>query len=496
MPRTLEKITAGLGAFAAGSGIGRGDAEVFGVNADSRKIKSGYIFVAIPGTVVDGVKFVDRAIELGAIAIVLGKDAICEIPDQIAVLRVDNPRAALAHLAARFYDAQPDCVAAVTGTNGKSSVVAFVRQMWEAMGMLSASLGTVGIDHPGGFKKLEHTTPDPVAIHQELALLAKQGVDHLAIEASSHGLEQHRLDGVNVCVGAFTNFSQDHLDYHKTFEAYFAAKMRLFDEVICAGCAAVINADCAEADKVREHAEKRGARVLTVGRKGDDLQLLEQSPLGLGQELRVKGRTGTYKVYLPLVGGFQASNALVAAGMVVAAGGSEAVALKTFENLKGAKGRLELVDRSKNGAAIFVDFAHTPDALELSLQALRPFADGKLVVVFGCGGDRDKAKRPLMGKVAAKHADMVYVTDDNPRSEDAAQIRADVLAGCPGATEIGDRQEAISTAVAGLNKGDVLLIAGKGHEEGQIIGDKIVAFSDHEAVAVALGRKPSQGAAA
>lgn len=487
MIKTFEKICTGLGDLK----METGDLEITGINADSRLIKPGYLFAALEGSIVNGEKFIDKAIENGAVAVLVSTQYKEIIPDGIAVLRAELPRAALAKVAARFFGVQPDCVTAVTGTNGKSSVVAFVRQFWEAMGMRAASLGTVGIDHPGGFKKLAHTTPDPVAIHKALAELADDGVDHLALEASSHGLEQNRLDGVNICVGAFTNFSQDHLDYHQTFEAYFAAKMRLFDELICEGCAAVINADCTEAEKVIDHAQKRGARIFTVGEKGKDLQLLSQEPMGLGQALKIKGSERTYNVFLPLVGNFQASNALVAAGMVIAAGGSEAVAIKTFENLRGAKGRLELVERTNNGAAIFVDFAHTPDALELSLEALRPFSDGKLVVVFGCGGDRDKGKRPLMGEVAARLADKVIVTDDNPRGEVPAQIRSDVKSGCPDATEIGDRQTAISTAIGELKDGDVLLIAGKGHEDGQIVGDKVIPFSDHDAVQIAL-----EGAAA
>ena len=460
--------------------------KICGLSADSRLIKPGFLFAALPGTVVDGAKFIDKAVANGAVAVLLSNGVDVEIPRGVVVLRAEQPRAVLAHLAARFYDRQPDCVVAVTGTNGKSSVVAYVRQMWEAMGMRAASLGTVGIEHPDGFDKLDHTTPDPVEIHEALARLGKNGVDHLALEASSHGLEQNRLDGIKICVGGFTNFSQDHLDYHKTFEAYFAAKMRLFDELICEGCAAVINVDAPESSDVIKHAKKRKSRILTVGAKGKDLKLLKQSPLGLGQVLQIKGREDTYNVYLPLVGEFQASNALVAAGMVIAVGGSEAIAIKTFENLKGAKGRLELVERSNEGAAIFVDFAHTPDALELSLKALKPFAEGRLVVIFGCGGDRDKGKRPLMGKVACQLADKVIVSDDNPRGESAAQIRKEALVGCPEATEIGDRQLAISTAIADLRKGDVLLIAGKGHEEGQIVGDKVIPFSDHQAVAIAI----------
>jgi len=465
---------------------GHEEVELTGISADSRSIKPGFLFAALPGSVVDGAKFIDKAIENGAVVILLSGESDAKIPDGLTVVRAEEPRAILAHLAARFYGRQPDCVVAVTGTNGKSSVVAFIRQMWETMGMRAASLGTVGIEHPDGYEKLEHTTPDPVAMHEALAKLAKNGVDHLALEASSHGLEQNRLDGIKICVGGFTNFSQDHLDYHKTFEAYFAAKMRLFDDLICKGCAAVINADSDHADEVIEHAKRRGARIMTVGEKGKYLKLLKHTSLGLGQVLHIKGHEGTYNVYLPLVGEFQVSNALVAAGMVIAAGGSEAIAIKAFENLRGAKGRLELVERSREGAAIFVDFAHTPEALEVSLKALRPFADGRLLVVFGCGGDRDKGKRPLMGKVAAKLADKVFITDDNPRSEAPEQIRKETLVGCPDATEIGDRQQAITTAIEELQEGDVLLIAGKGHEEGQIVGDKIIPFTDHRAVAIAI----------
>jgi len=485
MVRTFEMLCEGLGELKSPAA----SVDIYGISADSRTVEPGFLFAALPGTIVDGAQFIGKALENGAVAIVVASDADVEIPDGIAVVKTAEPRAALAQIAARFYGGQPDCVTAVTGTNGKSSVVAFVRQMWQAMGIRAASLGTVGIDYPDGFEKLEHTTPDPVALHEVLARLVQNHIDHLALEASSHGLEQNRLDGINICVGAFTNFSQDHLDYHKTFEAYFAAKMRLFDDLLSPGGAAVINADSDQADKVIAHAKRHGARIFTVGKLGRDLKLLEQTPMGLGQLLKIKGAHQTYKVYLPLVGNFQASNALVAAGMVVASGGSEAVAIKTFENLKGARGRLELVDRTEQGAAIFVDFAHTPEALELSLQALKPFADGRLVVVFGCGGDRDKGKRPLMGKVACQLADKVYVTDDNPRGEVPGDIRANALAGCPDATEIGDRQQAIASAIQELEKGDVLLIAGKGHEEGQIVGDKVLPFSDHEAVRLVIEGK-------
>ena len=456
--------------------------EVHGLSADSREIKKGFVFAALPGTVVDGAKFIDKAVANGAVAVIVQTGVKTNVGDNVAVIEADEPRQALALMAADFYAGQPDCIAAVTGTNGKSSIVAFVRQIWQSMGLRAASLGTVGIDYPGGFEKLAHTTPDPVSMQKALEKLAKKSVTHLALEASSHGLEQHRLDGIQICVGGFTNFSQDHLDYHKTFEAYFAAKMRLFDELLAPGSAAVINVDSDKAAEVLARVKARGLRILTVGKAGEHLKLLSQKSMALGQLLEIQGVEQTYKVFLPLVGAFQAENALVAAGLVIAAGGSEAIAIKSLEDLRGAKGRLELVDRSKDDAAIFVDFAHTPDALKLSIQALRPFADGKLVVVFGCGGDRDKGKRPLMGKVAADFADVVYVTDDNPRGEDPSVIRSETMAGCPDAVEIGDRSKAIETAIKSLEKGDVLLIAGKGHEEGQIVGDKIIPFTDHEAV--------------
>ncbi len=458
------------------------DIEVHGLSADSREIKKGFVFAALPGTIVDGANFIDKAVANGAVAVIVQLGVKVDVGADVAVIEADEPRQMLALMAANFYAGQPDCIAAVTGTNGKSSIVAFVRQIWQLMGLRAASIGTVGIDYPGGFEKLAHTTPDPVSMQKALEKLAKKSVTHLALEASSHGLEQHRLDGVQICVGGFTNFSQDHLDYHKTFEAYFAAKMRLFDELLAPGGAAVINADSAKAADVLTHVKARGLRILTVGKAGKDLKLLDQEAMGLGQLLTIQGLEQTYKVFLPLVGTFQAENALVAAGLVIAAGGSEAIAVKSFENLKGAKGRLELVDRTDVGAGIFVDFAHTPEALKLSIEALRPFADGKLVVVFGCGGDRDKGKRPLMGKVAADFADVVYVTDDNPRGEEPSIIRSETMVGCPDAIEIGDRSKAIETAIKSLEKGDVLLIAGKGHEEGQIVGDKIIPFTDHGAV--------------
>ncbi len=460
--------------------------KIKGISADSRKIKPGFMFAALDGTVVDGARFVDSAIANGAVCILASVDADIDVPDKVVVLRDDNPRRALAKIVGRYYGAQPDCITAVTGTNGKSSVVAFVRQIWERMGLRAASMGTIGVEWPGGFKKLAHTTPDPVQIHKRLRKLARKSVTHLAVEASSHGLSQYRLDGINICAGAFTNLSRDHLDYHKDFDNYFEAKMRLFDELLRPGLPAVINMDSEHADAVLEHVERRGLVAFKVGKKGEQIKLIENQPMGLGQLLTIETGFGRHKVFLPLVGEFQASNALVAAGIVIASGGSPDVAIKSLEDIKGAKGRLELVAETSSGATIFVDYAHTPDALKIAMQALRPFVKSRLVVVFGAGGDRDPGKRALMGKMVSELADIAYVTDDNPRTEDAGAIRAQIMAGCPQAIETGDRAAAIDQAVASLQKGDVLLVAGKGHEQGQIIGEKSIPFSDHEAVSAAI----------
>ena len=465
----------------------QGEIAVGGLSSDSRQVKPGYVFAALEGVNADGASFAAKAVEAGAVAIVAGPDSRIDVPGGVVVLRHENPRHALARMAANFYARQPGCVVAVTGTNGKSSVVAFVRQIWEAMGLCGASLGTVGVNWGGGEEKLAHTTPDPVTLHAMISQLSGRGISHLAVEASSHGLEQHRLDGLSLCAGAFTNFSRDHLDYHASEEDYFNAKMRLIDDLLEAGSPVVVNMDDKRAGEVIRRADRADLRVLQVGRKASDLRLDKIRPLGLGQELQITGGQGRYKVYLPLVGAFQAANALVAAGLVIASGGSEAVAIKVFENLKGARGRLELVDRTSAGAPVFVDYAHTPDALKTALEALRPFARGALKVVIGAGGDRDCGKRVLMGRAAARFADEVIVTDDNPRSENPAVIRKAILEGCPEATEIGDRAVAIDSAIRSLAPDDVLLVAGKGHEQGQIVGDRVLPFSDHEAVLAVTG---------
>jgi UDP-N-acetylmuramoyl-L-alanyl-D-glutamate--2,6-diaminopimelate ligase len=378
-------------------------------------------------------------------------------------------------------------IAGITGTSGKTSVAAFTRQIWHALGHRAASIGTVGVVAPSGETYGSLTTPDPVALHRTIDGLAGDSVTHLAIEASSHGLDQHRLDGLRMMVGAYTNLSRDHLDYHPTVEDYFAAKLRLFSELIAAGGTAVVNADDERGAAVTTAARQRGLDVLTVGRRGETITIEGIERDGFAQRVRLRSGGAQFDIHLPLVGTFQVENALLAAGIAIATGDRPARVFATLERLQGAKGRLELVG-ARNGASIFVDYAHKPDALAKALEALRPYAR-RLIVVFGAGGDRDQGKRPIMGAIAAAKADRVIVTDDNPRSEDPAAIRAAILAAAPGAAEIGDRGEAIRSAISGLEPGDVLLIAGKGHESGQIIGDRVLPFTDHDAIAAALGEK-------
>jgi UDP-N-acetylmuramoyl-L-alanyl-D-glutamate--2,6-diaminopimelate ligase len=402
----------------------------------------------------------------------------------------ENPRAALAHMASLFFTGQPEIVAAVTGTKGKSSIVAFLREIWTALGRPAASLGTVGVIGPKGEMPLSHTTPDPIEIHELLSRLKQDGVDHLAIEASSHGLDQHRLDGVAISACGFTNITRDHMDYHPTFEDYLAAKLRLFTEVVEDGGVAVVNADAEHADRFIAAARARGLTLITVGRKGDTIHLDRREDRGGAQALTLHYQGRIFYVELPQAGEFQASNALVAAGLAIGLGDDATKVFAALEHLKGAPGRMEKVAFAANGAPIYVDYAHTPDSLEKVLEALRPHTAGKLHVVFGCGGDRDKGKRPLMGAIAVRLADDVIVTDDNPRTEDAATIRHEILAAAPGAREIGDRAEAIRAAVASLKTGDVLILAGKGHETGQYINGEIHPFSDRDqaiASAIAAG---------
>jgi UDP-N-acetylmuramoyl-L-alanyl-D-glutamate--2,6-diaminopimelate ligase len=469
---------------------------ITGLTSDSRKVKPGFLFAALAGTKTDGAKFVKDAVARGAVA-VLGAPVIA---DEVAALGVrfipdDNPRSRLARYAAAFFPGQPDIVAAVTGTKGKSSIVAFLREIWTALGRSAASLGTVGVIGPKGMLPLSHTTPDPVEIHELLAKLKADGVERLAIEASSHGLDQHRLDGVKIKGCGFTNITRDHMDYHPSFEDYLAAKLRLFTELVVDGGVAVVNADAEHAEHFIAAARARGLSLITVGRKGETIHLDRREDQGGTQALTLRHAGKIHHLTLPLAGEFQTSNALVAAGLAIGLleENEREDADKVFaalEHLKGAPGRLEKVAFAKSGAPIYVDYAHTPDSVEKVLEALRPHTAGRLHIVFGCGGDRDKGKRPLMGAAAVKLADDVIITDDNPRSEDPATIRAEILAAAKGAREIGDRAEAIHAAVAALGTGDVLIIAGKGHETGQYIKGEVHPFSDREqaiAAATSLG---------
>jgi UDP-N-acetylmuramoyl-L-alanyl-D-glutamate--2,6-diaminopimelate ligase len=461
--------------------------EVSGITSDSRKVKPGFLFVAIAGAKADGAHFAKLAAAAGAVA-VAAEQRPDGLPRRTAFVPVKNARRALALAAARFFPRQPETIAAVTGTSGKTSVAAFTRQIWTALGFQAASIGTVGLVSPKAETYGSLTTPDPVELHKTLDGLAGESVTHLVLEASSHGLDQHRLDGVRIKAGAFTNLSRDHLDYHRTLEAYLAAKLRLFDALIAPGGAAVIGVDDCYAGQAIEAATKRGLQILTVGEHGADIRFLAGRIDGFAQAITMAHAGRIYKIKLPLVGAFQVRNAAVAAGLAIATGGEPTRVFAALEHLTGAKGRLELAG-SQNGAPIFIDYAHKPDALKKALEALRPYVRGRLVVVFGAGGDRDAGKRPIMGRIATENADRVIITDDNPRSEDAGAIRAAILAAAPGASEIGDRAEAIRKTIAELKSGDVLLIAGKGHEVGQIIGDRIVPFSDHKAVAAALQGK-------
>jgi UDP-N-acetylmuramoyl-L-alanyl-D-glutamate--2,6-diaminopimelate ligase len=461
------------------------DLEIGAVTADSRAVKPGDIFVAIAGAKADGLRFIDAAISAGAAAIVAERPPEGALPQNIAFVQVANARRVLALIAAKIYPRQPGTIAAVTGTSGKTSVAAFTRQIWTTLGRRAASIGTVGVVSPSGETYGSLTTPDPVALHRSIDALAGEGVTHLAIEASSHGLDQFRLDGLHITAGGFTNITRDHLDYHPSFEAYLEAKLRLFSDLLAPGAAAIIDVDHEQANKVTATAVSRGLRVISVGRKGSGIRLVHSAIDEFSQRLQLEHEGKIFQVHLPLVGEFQIENALVAAGLAIATGGDAGAVFAALEHLSGAKGRLERVGMSR-GAQIFVDYAHKPDALAKALEALRPYVSGRLVVVFGAGGDRDRGKRPLMGAVAAAKADHVIVTDDNPRSENAGAIRSAIMGEAPGAAEIGDRREAIRQAITDLRSGDVLLIAGKGHETGQIIGDRVVPFSDHEAVATAL----------
>jgi UDP-N-acetylmuramoyl-L-alanyl-D-glutamate--2,6-diaminopimelate ligase len=459
--------------------------EVRGISADSRTVKPGDLFVGLSGAKDDGLRYVAPAIARGAIAVIAERVPPQPLPQGVPFIRVVCARHSLALAASRFFRMQPQTVAAVTGTSGKTSVASFLRQIWTATGEQAASIGTIGLVSPRREVYGSLTTPDPIELHRSLAALAEEGVTHLAIEASSHGLDQHRLDGVHIVAAGFTNLSRDHLDYHASIEEYFAAKLRLFSDLVQPRGAAVICVDHPYAEAVMNAARQKRLRLLSVGLRGEGIKLVESDIDGLGQRLELVHTGNKYTVRLPLVGAFQVENALVAAGLAIATESEPKAVFASLENLKGAKGRLDLAGE-KNGAPIYVDYAHKPDALAKALEALRPYVSRRLVLVFGCGGDRDPGKRPVMGAIAVEKADHVIVTDDNPRGEEPAKIRAAILAAARGATEIGDRREAIRAAIDGLRRGDVLLIAGKGHETGQIIGKQTLPFSDHDAVAAAL----------
>ena len=464
--------------------------EITGLTADSRAVRDGDLFAAVPGTRADGRHYIADAVGRGARAVLAPTGTEPEDWGTAALVEADDVRSAFARMAAAFYGRQPAFVAAVTGTNGKTSVATFARQLWTAAGAQAASLGTLGLmpeiaDSPG---KL--TTPDPTALHRCLAQLADQGVDRLAIEASSHGLDQARLDGLDVAAAAFTNLTQDHLDYHGTMQAYLAAKLRLFAQLPREGGTAVVNADSQYAGAVVDSCRTRDVTVWTYGEAADsDLRMVARQPTLAGQHLELSLFGETASVQLPLVGKFQAMNAMAALGLVLASGVERAAALAGLARLAGVPGRLQRVAETPSGGQVFVDYAHTPDALETVLQALRPHVGRRLICIFGCGGDRDRGKRPIMGEIAARLSEEAIVTDDNPRTEDPAAIRNEILASAPNAREVDDRGRAIHDAIADMGEGDLLLIAGKGHETGQIVGDQTLPFDDAEVARAAIAQQ-------
>ena len=481
------------------SPVSGGEVTVRGLAVDSRDVREGFLFAALPGVNMHGAEFVEYALRMGAGAVLtdargagIAEGALAG--SGAALVIDDDPRRALALAAAKWFGAQPEAVVAVTGTNGKTSVASFTRQIWEHMGLRAVNFGTTGVEGAVA-APLGHTTPEPIALHRLLAELADAGVSHAAMEASSHGLAQRRLDGVRLQAAGFSNFSQDHLDYHAGFDDYFAAKAGLFDRVLPPGGAAVVNIDDPRGAEICDIARAREQVLLRVGcAEAADLRLLGQRFDATGQDIRFAFRGETRMARLSLIGGFQADNVLLAAGLAIACGAEAEPVFDALGGLDTVTGRMQLAARRANGASVFVDYAHTPDALETALAALRPHVMGRLVVVFGAGGDRDRAKRPLMGRAAAEGADLAIVTDDNPRSEDPASIRAAILSACPEASEIGDRATAILTGVDALGPGDALLIAGKGHETGQIVGDDVFEFNDAEQASIAVAALEGRGA--
>ncbi|ARE85111.1 UDP-N-acetylmuramoyl-L-alanyl-D-glutamate--2, 6-diaminopimelate ligase [Roseovarius mucosus] len=458
---------------------------------DSREVKPGFLFAALPGTTVHGAEFIQYALRQGAGAILTDATGARLAQDFLslsdaALVVAEDPRQTLAFAAALWFGAQPETMIAVTGTNGKTSVATFTRQIWERMGLAAVNLGTTGVE--GAYSApLGHTTPEPITLHRMLAKCEVAGVTHGAMEASSHGLAQRRLDGVHLMAAGFTNFTQDHLDYHASFDEYFAAKAGLFARVLPEDGVAVINIDDPRGAEMAAIATERGQDLITVGRApGADLRLIAQRFDATGQVLRFEWEDEVNQLRLDLIGGFQAENVLLAAGLVIGAGADAEQVFEVLPDMRTVRGRMQLAATRDNGAAVFVDYAHTPDAVATAIKALRPHVMGRLIAIVGAGGDRDRAKRPLMGQAAAAHADRVIVTDDNPRSENPASIRAAVMQGCPKATDVGDRAEAILRGVDALGPGDALLICGKGHETGQIVGDDVLPFNDVEQASIAV----------
>jgi UDP-N-acetylmuramoyl-L-alanyl-D-glutamate--2,6-diaminopimelate ligase len=468
----LGSLVEGLDATVIGEGL---DAAVTGFAIDNRKVAPGTVFGAFQGLRVNGEDYIADAIRAGAVAIVARPEATVEGAIHIAHA---NPRRLLALMATRYFAPFPDVTVAVTGTNGKTSTVELARQLWRMLGHKSASIGTLGVTTAVDQVSTGLTTPDIVTFLANMSGLRREGITHAAFEASSHGLDQYRTEGLPVIAGAFTNLSRDHLDYHGDMDRYFDAKMRLFDEVVSPDGAAVVWADDAWSDKVIARATKRGLRVLSVGVQGQALRLANRTPTQLGQTLEIQAEGKSYKVNLPLIGAYQAANALIAAGLLIATGSDIAKVLEMLGRVQPVRGRLERAVITKAGAPVYVDYAHTPDGLKAAIEALRPHTRGKLITLFGAGGDRDTGKRPLMGQVAAALSDHVIVTDDNPRSEEPSAIRAAVLAGAPNAQEIGGRRAAIAAAIQRAGADDIVLLAGKGHEQGQIIGDRVLPFDD------------------
>jgi UDP-N-acetylmuramoyl-L-alanyl-D-glutamate--2,6-diaminopimelate ligase len=463
------------------------DVNVEGLSRDSRTVKKDFLFAAISGDKTDGRTFIEDAVKKGAGVLLVSQGT--QVPENITAVFVDEPRRALAMAASRYYSGQPQTVTAITGTSGKTSTVQFTRQLWQLGGKRAASIGTLGLIGNDIERYGSLTTPDCISLHQDLQMLASEKrITHVAMEASSHGLDQFRLDGVKISIAAFTNLSRDHLDYHLTMEAYFAAKMRLFTEILADGGTAIVNADIKEFPAIREAVAKRKLQLLSFGSAASDLQLLEKNYLSGGQDMKLAYNGKTYSTRINLVGAFQSANVMCATGIALASGEDAEKLMTLLPKLQGVRGRLERIG-DYQGGAVYVDYAHKPDAMENVLQALRPHTEKRLITVFGCGGNRDAGKRPIMGEIAARLSDIVIVTDDNPRHEDPATIRKEVMQGCPGATQIGDRAEAISHALSLMQSGDVVVIAGKGHEPGQIIGDETRPFDDAEVARIAMQEK-------